>query len=363
MTISEKQVSDHLVGLIDPNTGKDFISARAVKNIRVNGGAVSLDLELGYPAASQTTEMQRLLGERLSSLAGVTGVTATVSSKITAHAVQQGVKLIPGVKNIIAVASGKGGVGKSTTAVNLALALAAEGATVGLLDADIYGPSQPLMLGLEGKRPESSDGKTLEPLVAHGIQAMSIGFLIEEDTPMVWRGPMVTQALTQLLNDTHWQDVDYLVIDMPPGTGDIQLTLAQKVPVTGAVIVTTPQDIALLDARKGLKMFEKVGVPILGVVENMSTHVCSKCGHEEHIFGTGGGDRMAADYGIEMLGALPLAMSIREQVDGGKPTVVADPDSRVAQTYKTIARRVAVKVAEKAKDHSAKFPTIVIKSS
>ncbi len=363
MTISEKQVSDHLVGLIDPNTGKDFISARAVKNIRVSGGAVSLDLELGYPAASQTAEMQRLLGERLSSLAGVTGVTATVSSKITAHAVQQGVKLITGVKNIIAVASGKGGVGKSTTAVNLALALAAEGATVGLLDADIYGPSLPLMLGLAGKRPESDDGKMLEPLTAHGIQAMSIGFLIEEDTPMVWRGPMVTQALTQLLNDTHWQDVDYLVIDMPPGTGDIQLTLAQKVPVTGAVIVTTPQDIALIDAKKGLKMFEKVGVPILGVVENMSTHICTKCGHEEHIFGTGGGDRMAADYGIEMLGALPLDMSIREQVDGGKPTVVAEPDSRVAQTYKTIARRVAVKVAEKAKDHSAKFPTIVIKSS
>jgi len=275
--------------------------------------------------------------------------------------VQRGVKLIPQVKNIIAVASGKGGVGKSTTAVNLALALAAEGANVGLLDADIYGPSQPQMLGITDK-PESRDGKTLEPMQAYGLQAMSIGFLIDVETPMVWRGPMVTQALQQLLGDTQWRDVDYLVIDLPPGTGDIQLTLAQQVPVTGAVIVT-PQDIALLDARKGLKMFEKVGIPILGIVENMSIHICSKCGHEEHIFGSGGAEKMGADYEVEVLGHLPLDINIRMQVDGGKPTVVADPDGRVAEIYKGIARRVAIKIADKAKDMTSKFPNIVIQNT
>jgi ATP-binding protein involved in chromosome partitioning len=253
-------------------------------------------------------------------------------------------------------------VGKSTTAVNLALALAAEGARVAVLDADIYGPSQPQMLGIAG-RPESADGKTLEPMEAYGLQAMSVGFLIDVETPMVWRGPMVTQALQQLLNETNWKDVDYLVVDLPPGTGDIQLTLAQQVPVTGAVIVTTPQDIALLDARKGLKMFEKVGVPILGIVENMSTHICSKCGHEEHIFGEGGADRMGKDYDVEVLGHLPLDIRIREETDSGKPTVVAEPESRIAEIYRGIARRVAVKVAEKAKDMSAKFPSIVVQNT
>jgi ATP-binding protein involved in chromosome partitioning len=276
--------------------------------------------------------------------------------------VQRGVKLIPGVRNIIAVASGKGGVGKSTTAVNLALALAAEGATVGVLDADIYGPSQPMMLGISG-RPVSKDGKGLEPMEGHGIQAMSIGFLIDVETPMVWRGPMVTQALEQLVKETQWRDVDYLIVDLPPGTGDIQLTLAQRVPVTGAVIVTTPQDIALIDARKGLKMFEKVGIPILGVVENMSLHVCSNCGHEERIFGAGGAERMSKDHGVELLGALPLDIKIREQADSGMPTVVADPDGRVAEIYRTIARRVAVKIAEKQQDHSAAFPKIVIQNT
>jgi ATP-binding protein involved in chromosome partitioning len=269
---------------------------------------------------------------------------------------------VPGVKNIIAVASGKGGVGKSTTAVNLALALAAEGAKVGMLDADIYGPSQPTMLGITG-RPESEDGQSLEPMMGHGLQAMSIGFLIDVDTPMVWRGPMVTQALEQLLNNTHWQDLDYLVVDLPPGTGDIQLTLAQRVPVTGAVIVTTPQDIALIDARKGLKMFEKVGVPILGVVENMSLHICSKCGNEEPIFGVGGGQKMCDDYGAEFLGGLPLDMRIREETDAGKPTVVAAPESRISEIYRTIARRVAVKVGDLSVDHSAKFPSIVIQNT
>jgi ATP-binding protein involved in chromosome partitioning len=299
---------------------------------------------------------------KLGAIPGVGKVTVNVASKIVSHSVQRGVKLIPEVKNIIAVASGKGGVGKSTTAVNLALALAAEGASVGILDADIYGPSQPTMLGITG-RPESRDGKTLEPMVGHGLQAISIGFLIDVDTPMVWRGPMVTQALEQLLKDTHWQGVDYLVVDLPPGTGDIQLTLAQKVPVTGAVIVTTPQDIALIDARKGLKMFEKVGIPIIGIVENMSIHICSNCGHEEHIFGAGGAEKMCKDFNAEFLGALPLDIRIREQTDSGKPTVVADPDGRSAEIYRRIARRVAVKISEQAKDMTSKFPNIVIQNT
>jgi ATP-binding protein involved in chromosome partitioning len=300
--------------------------------------------------------------DQLKTIPGIGNVSANVHSKIVAHTVQKGVKLVNGVKNIIAVASGKGGVGKSTTAVNLALALAAEGAKVGILDADIYGPSQPQMLGISGQ-PESTDGKKLEPMTAYDLQAMSVGFLIDPETPMVWRGPMVTQALTQLLGDTNWQDLDYLIVDLPPGTGDIQLTLAQQVPVTGAVIVTTPQDIALLDARKGLKMFEKVGIPILGIVENMSIHICSKCGHEEHIFGSGGAEKMGADYEVEVLGHLPLDINIRMQVDGGKPTVVADPNGRVAEIYKGIARRVAIKIAEKAKDMTSKFPNIVIQNT
>jgi len=328
----------------------------------VTGSDVSLDIELGYPAKSQFESVRRLVAGRLKQIPGIGNVTANVGSKVVSHSVQRGVKLIPGVKNIIAVASGKGGVGKSTTAANLALALSAEGATVGMLDADIYGPSQPMMLGITG-RPESRDGKTLEPMTGHGIQAISIGFLIDVDTPMVWRGPMVTQALEQLLKDTRWRDVDYLVIDLPPGTGDIQLTLAQKVPVTGAVIVTTPQDIALIDARKGLKMFEKVGIPILGIVENMSIHICSNCGHEEYIFGSGGAEKMCKDYDTEFLGALPLDIGIREQADSGKPTVVADPDGRIAEIYKQIARRVAMKIAEQQKDMSSKFPSIVIQNT
>ena len=359
MSLTEQQIQTALQSVIDPNTGKDFVSTRAAKNIKLSGNDVSLDIELGYPARSQMDALRASVISTLKAVSGIGNISVNMYSKVVSHAVQKGVKLIPGVKNIVAVASGKGGVGKSTTAVNLALALVAEGATVGLLDADIYGPSQPQMLGISGN-PESLDGKRLEPMRAHGLQAMSIGFLIDPETPMVWRGPMVTQALQQLLNDTHWDGVDYLVIDLPPGTGDIQLTLAQQVPVTGAVIVTTPQDIALLDARKGLKMFEKVGIPILGIVENMSIHICSKCGHEEHIFGSGGGNRMATDYEVEMLGALPLDMSIRMQVDGGTPTVAAEPDGRIAEIYKGIARRVAIKIAEQAKDHSAKFPAIKV---
>src|SRR5881396_1759780 len=310
MPLSDADVQGVLKQLIDPNTGKDFLSTRSARNMKVSGNDVSLEIELGYPGKSQHEPLRREITQALKA-AGAAGVTVNVSSRVVAHAVQRGVKLIPGIKNVIAVASAKGGVGKSTTAVNLALALAAEGASVGVLDADIYGPSQPMMLGIAG-RPESKDGKTLEPMEAYGVQAMSIGFLIDLDTPMVWRGPMVTQALEQLLRDTNWREVDYLIVDMPPGTGDIQLTLSQKVPVTGAVIVTTPQDIALLDARKGLKMFEKVGVPIVGIVENMSIHVCSNCGHAEHIFGEGGAAKMCAEYNVPFLGALPLDIRIRE---------------------------------------------------
>ncbi|HYC45768.1 MAG TPA: iron-sulfur cluster carrier protein ApbC [Burkholderiales bacterium] len=362
MAVTEQQVLDALKELTDPNTRKDYVTSKAARNVKVEGDKVSVDILLGYPAKSQIDPIRREIAAKLKGLPGVSGANVNVSMKIVSHAVQRGVKLVPGVRNIIAVASGKGGVGKSTTAVNLALALAAEGATVGVLDADIYGPSQPMMLGITG-RPESRDGKGLEPMEGHGLQAMSIGFLIDLETPMVWRGPMVTQALEQLLNETRWRDVDYLIVDLPPGTGDIQLTLAQRVPVTGAVIVTTPQDIALIDARKGLKMFEKVGIPILGIVENMSLHVCSNCGHEERIFGEGGGEKMGRDYDVELLGALPLDIRIREQADSGMPTVVADPDGRSAQIYKQIARRVAVKIAEKQQDHSAAFPKIVVQNT
>ena len=362
MAITEQDVQSALKQLVDPNTKTDYVTSKSAKNIKIDGNNVSVDVLLGYPAKSQVEPIRKEIAAKLKSLPGVGSVTVNVTIKIVSHAVQRGVKLIPGVKNIIAVASGKGGVGKSTTAVNLALALAAEGATVGVLDADIYGPSQPMMLGIAG-RPESKDGKSLEPMEGHGLQAMSIGFLIDTETPMVWRGPMVTQALEQLLNETKWHDVDYLVVDLPPGTGDIQLTLAQRVPVTGAVIVTTPQDIALIDARKGLKMFEKVSIPILGIVENMSMHSCSKCGHQEAIFGSGGAEKMCSDYGTELLGQLPLDIKIREQADSGTPTVVADPNSVAAEIYRKIARRIAVKLSEQAKDMSSKFPNIVIQNT
>ncbi|MDG1097325.1 MAG: iron-sulfur cluster carrier protein ApbC [Methylophilaceae bacterium] len=362
MAITELLVQSTLKLCIDPNTGKDFISSKSAKNIQIKDNNISLDIILGYPANSVLDDIKALVSNDLKALDGVGDVSVNVGSRIVSHKVQQGVNLLPNVKNVIAVASGKGGVGKSTTSVNLALALAAEGATVGLLDADIYGPSQPQMLGLSG-RPDSADGKSIEPMEAYGIQAMSIGFLVDTDTPMVWRGPMVTGALEQLLRDTKWRDLDYLVIDLPPGTGDIQLTLAQKIPVTGAIIVTTPQDIALLDARKGLKMFEKVGIPILGIVENMSTHICSNCGHEEHIFGAGGGETMCKDYNVDLLGSLPLDIKIREQADNGKPTVVAEPDSAIATTYKSIARQSAIKIANAGLDHSSKFPNIVIQNT
>lgn len=362
MAISELQVQSVLKEIIDPNTGKDYVTSKEVSNIRIDADNVSLDIVLGYPAKSLIESIHSQVVEKLNTISNIGDVDVNITSKIVSRSVQRGVQLISGVKNIVAVASGKGGVGKSATAVNLALALAAEGASVGILDADIYGPSQPQMLGIRG-RPESLDGKHMEPMEAHGIQAMSIGLLIDVETPMVWRGPMVTQALQQLLSDTRWRDIDYLIVDMPPGTGDIQLTLAQKVPVTGAVIVTTPQDIALLDARKGLKMFEKVGIPIVGIVENMSIHICSKCGISEHIFGEGGGEKMCKNYNVEFLGALPLDIKIREQTDSGSPTVVADPDGRVAEIYRSIARRIAVKIAELSQDHSSVFPKIVIQNT
>jgi ATP-binding protein involved in chromosome partitioning len=362
MSIDRALVDAALASVADPNTGRPFAAAKNLKNVVIDGATVSVEVVLGYPAKRQFEAIRTLVGEALRAVPGVAEVRVQVSQQVAAHTVQRGVKLLPNVKNIIAVASGKGGVGKSTTAVNLALALASEGASVGVLDADIYGPSLPMMLGIEG-RPESQDGQSMSPMRGHGMQANSIGFLIEQDNPMVWRGPMATSALEQLLRQTNWQDLDYLIVDMPPGTGDIQLTLSQRVPVTGAVIVTTPQDIALLDAKKGLKMFEKVGIPILGIVENMAVHVCSNCGHEEHIFGAGGGERMAKEYGVEVLGSLPLDIGIREQADSGRPTVVADPDGRIAEIYREIARKVAIHIAERARDMTSKFPNIVVQNT
>lgn len=357
--VAAETILNALQSVVDPNTGKDYVSAKSIKNLVVNEGRVAFDVELGYPAKSQIPAIRRDLTAAAKAVPGVTSVAIEVKTVVTAHAVQRGVQLLPNVKNVVAVASGKGGVGKSTTAANLALALAAEGASVGLLDADIYGPSQPLMMGIDA-RPESHDGKTMEPLENYGVQVMSIGFLVGKDEAMIWRGPMATQALDQLLRQTNWRDLDYLIVDMPPGTGDIQLTLSQRVPMTGAVIVTTPQDIALLDVRKGITMFDKVGVPILGIVENMAVHVCSQCGHVEHIFGAEGGRRMAESTDTAYLGALPLDINIREQADSGRPTVVADPDGEIAGLYKSVARQVAVAIAAKAKDFSSKFPTISV---
>jgi ATP-binding protein involved in chromosome partitioning len=357
--ISQQQVETVLKQYIDPYLQKDLISAKAIKKIQVEGDAITIDITFGFPSLGYNDTLSQHLKDKIETLDGVDTITINISHKIVPHAVQKGVNPIKGVKNIIAVASGKGGVGKSTTAVNLALALSTEGANVGLLDADIYGPSQPRMLGVQ-QQPETTDGKSLEPVMNYDIQSMSIGYLVEEDTPMIWRGPMVTQALEQLLKDTQWRDLDYLVVDLPPGTGDTQLTLAQKIPVSGAVIITTPQDIALIDARKGLKMFEKVNIPILGVVENMSIHICSKCGHEEHIFGEGGGTLLSQESDVDFLGALPLDISIRENTDGGHPSVQAEPDGRIAQTYREIARRISAKLSLQAKEYTAKFPTIKV---
>jgi ATP-binding protein involved in chromosome partitioning len=348
---------------VDPYLGESLAAAQAIRELRAAGPGFAARVALGFPVGGYETELTAALTGKLAEAGILAPLSLELEADIRAHAVQRNLKPLGEVKNVVAVASGKGGVGKSTVAVNLALAWAAQGAKVGVLDADIYGPSQPLMLGLTGQRPSSPDGKHLRPLASHGVSAMSIGFLVDADQPMVWRGPMVTQALTQLLGETQWGALDYLVVDMPPGTGDIQLTLAQRVPVAGAVIVTTPQDIALADARKGLKMFEKVSVPVLGIVENMSVHICSHCGHSDHIFGAGGGERMAREYGVRLLGELPLDAHIREEADGGRPTVVAAPDSARAKAYFEMARRTAGALAVRARDRSSVFPRIVIEES
>jgi len=352
-----------LEAFVDPYLGESLGAAKAVCEVRASGGGFRARLALGFPVGGYAAELQPALAEMLAS-AGISAPLALeLEADIRTHAVQRTLKPLGDIRNVVAVASGKGGVGKSTVAVNLALAWAAQGARVGVLDADIYGPSQPLMLGLAGQQPTSLDGKHIRPLVSHGVSAMSIGFLVDAEQPMVWRGPMVTQALTQLLGETQWGELDYLVVDMPPGTGDIQLTLAQRVPVAGAVIVTTPQDIALADARKGLRMFEKVAVPVLGIVENMSVHVCSNCGYAEHIFGAGGGARMAQQYGVRLLGELPLDAHIREEADGGTPTVVAAPESPRARAYFEMARRTAAALAVRARDRSSLFPEIVVEET
>ena len=360
---------EQLLGhFVEPYTGKDLVETKSVKDVSVEADGISVDIQLGFAAdgylATFRETLERFLIDRLSSECGLNPsalppVRVNATWRVAAHNAQRGMQLLDGIKNVLAVASGKGGVGKSTVTANLALALARDGATVGILDADIYGPSQPRMMG--GKeRPESTDGKTLEPVMSYGIQVMSIGFLIEEETPMIWRGPMVTQALEQLLRDTNWRDIDYLIVDLPPGTGDTQLTLSQKVPVSGAVIITTPQDIALLDACKGLKMFEKVEVPVLGVIENMSVHICSECGHAEHIFGAGGGERMARQYGVQLLGSLPLDIDIRQDTDSGEPTVAKNPDGRVGNEFREVARRVAARLSLQGKNYSQVFGNIVV---
>jgi ATP-binding protein involved in chromosome partitioning len=362
MSLEKAQVEAAVRSYVDPYLGVDLVTAGMIKSITIESDRLEVQVEAGFPLARYGATLHQEITRVLAPLVGSGALELRVDSKIVAHAVQKGVKTLAGVKNTIAVASGKGGVGKSTTAVNLALALRDEGATVGLLDADIYGPSLPRMMGCPG-RPDSRDGKSMEPKESFGIQTISIGHLIEEDTPMIWRGPMATSALEQLLRETNWRDIDYLVIDLPPGTGDIQLTLCQKVPLSGALIVTTPQDIALLDARKGLKMFEKVDVPVLGIIENMSVHICSNCGHAEHIFGAGGGASMAAQFHVDLLGSLPLDIRIREGVDQGLPTVATAPDAPSTAAYREVARRVTTKLALRARDYSGRFPNIVIQKN
>ena len=360
--IDKTNVENILRTYIDPNHGVDLVTAKSVKKIVIDGANVSVFLELGYPAKSTIDSLKCSVEQLLRTLQGVGIVSVEVSVNILSHAVQQALKPNANIKNIIAVASGKGGVGKSTTAVNLALALIAEGANVGILDADIYGPSIPTMLGLSGY-PDSVDNKTMVPKMAYGLQSMSIGYLINADQPLIWRGPMATNMLQQLLRDTNWVEIDYLIIDLPPGTGDIQLTLAQQIPVSGAIIVTTPQDIALIDAQRGLSMFEKVNVPVLGVIENMGMHICSECGHTEAIFGEGGGIAMSKKNKVELLGSLPLDIAIRQNADSGKPSLVAEPSGKTSEIYKEIARKATANLALKTKDFSTRFPNIVIQNT
>jgi ATP-binding protein involved in chromosome partitioning len=362
INIEKSDVEIRLKSFIDPNHGLDLVSAKSVKAITIDGDTINVVLELGYPAKSYIEELKNAVAQHLKTLFVNSTIITDIKVNIISHTVQQGLKPLPQVKNIIAVSSGKGGVGKSTMAVNLALALAAEGAHVAILDADIYGPSIPTMLGLASYR-ATRENNLLVPKIAYGVQTMSIGYLVDADQPMIWRGPIATNTLQQLFKDTNWQDVDYLIIDMPPGTGDIQITLAQQIPVSGAIIVTTPQDIALIDAQRGLSMFEKVNVPALGVVENMGMHICSACGHAEAIFGEGGGAAIAAKNHIAFLGSLPLDINIRKYADSGRPTVVAEPDGLSAQMYKAIARKAAAKLALQSKDFSARFPNIVVQNT
>ncbi|HLQ86177.1 MAG TPA: iron-sulfur cluster carrier protein ApbC [Salinisphaeraceae bacterium] len=363
MSISLQERIETLVNdYHDAMLGATLSKARAVQSVQVAEGKAAVKIQLGFPAKSHGPQLAAALRQAIKALDGVTQARVDVSTNIIAHSSRPGIKRIDAIKNIIAVASGKGGVGKSTVAANLALALAAEGAAVGMLDADIYGPSQPRMLGVKG-RPSSDDGRQLAPMKSYSVQSMSVGYMIEEDEPTVWRGPMVTQALTQLLNDTRWDALDYLIVDMPPGTGDIQLTLSQNVPVSGAVIVTTPQDIATLDARKGLQMFRKVNVPILGLIENMSLQLCPHCGHESHPFGAGGGRAVAEQYNVPLLGELPLDESIRAAADGGRPSVVADPDGPVAQRFSDIALRMTAKLSLQGRHHGRRFPKIVVETT
>lgn len=360
---NQEQVLDALRTIEDPDLHRDIVSLGFVQELKVAGGKIAFNIELTTPACPVKDQLKQQAEDAVRALDGVESVAVTMTAQVRPNPNKSGAAMLPGIRNVIPVASGKGGVGKSTVAVNLALALASDGARVGLLDADIYGPSQPHMLGLTGEQPVSEDGKTMLPLTGHGLQVMSIGFLVNPDQPMVWRGPMVTTALNQLMHQTKWAALDYLIVDMPPGTGDIQLTLSQKIPVSGAVIVTTPQNIATLDARKGLQMFRKVSISVLGVVENMSTHICSSCGHEEAIFGSGGASDMVADYEIPLLGQLPLASGIREQTDSGSPTVVSDPSSAAAAAYRATAIRIAAALAAKKADYSSKFGSIVVEGT
>jgi len=346
-----------------PGMDIDLETSRAAIATTIDGNVANIKVTLGFPAAGIADDLAQHAADRVVADTDLSTANVQVGWKVRAHAVQGALEPLANVKNVIAVGSGKGGVGKSTTAVNLALALVAEGARAGVMDADIYGPSQPRMLGVTGADVESTDGKTMEPIEAHGVQIVSMGFLVDEDQPMIWRGPMVTQALQQLMFQTNWNELDYLIVDLPPGTGDAQLTLTQKAPLAGAIIITTPQDIALLDARKGLKMFEKVNVPVLGVIENMSTHVCSECGHEEPIFGEGGGDRLAAECGVPLLGQLPLDIEIRRDADGGQPTVVAKPDSPAAHAYRDTARKAAALLSLRPINRKSGFPPVVVETS
>lgn len=357
MSVSNEQILTALSAVIDPNTHKQLDVSEQACALQITGTKLNLSLTLSYPFLDTNGVLKQRIQEALQKL-NLELAELTLNSRVSTHAVQESLRPLPNVRNIIAVASGKGGVGKSTTSVNLALALAQQGAKVGLLDADIYGPSAPIMLGIN-ERPTSIDGKSMRPLEAHGIQTNSLGFLMQEDAPAIWRGPMATQALTQLITQTAWNDLDYLIVDMPPGTGDIALTMAQKIPLVGAVVVTTPQDMALADAKKGLRMFQQVNVPVLGIIENMSVHVCSNCGHTEAIFGQHGGREMAEQYNVPWLGALPLAMSIREQTDSGTPTVVAAPTSAEAALYHEIATKVAARIAGLPGDVSWQRPKVV----